>query len=109
MVKKYEKLEEIITKDYEHLGSLFCDDFDQRNKVIDEIERLSEVELKYAKLENDKKTAKRVALLSLLPKVDIATLVAAGISVAEIVMILKFESEGRFIHSKALSFLTKIK
>ena len=40
MVKKYEKLEEIITKDYEHLGSLFCDDFDQRNKVIDEIERL---------------------------------------------------------------------
>ena len=109
MVKKYEKLEEIITKDYEHLGSLFCDDFDQRNKVIDEIERLSEVELKYAKLENDKKTAKRVALLSLLPKVDIATLVAAGISLAEIVMILKFESEGRFIHSKALSFLTKIK
>lgn len=109
MVKKYEKLEEIITKDYEHLGSLFCDDFDQRNKVIDEIERLSEVELKYAKLENDKKTAKRGALLSLLPKVDIATLVAAGISVAEIVMILKFESEGRFIHSKALSFLTKIK
>ena len=109
MVKKYEKLEEIITKDYEHLGSLFCDDFDQRNKVIDEIERLSEVELKYAKLENDKKTAKRCALLSLLPKVDIATLVAAGISVAEIVMILKFESEGRFIHSKALSFLTKIK
>lgn len=109
MVKKYEKLEEIITKDYEHLGSLFCDDFDHRNKVIDEIERLSEVELKYAKLENDKKTAKRGALLSLLPKVDIATLVAAGISVAEIVMILKFESEGRFIHSKALSFLTKIK
>ena len=109
MVKKYEKLEEIITKDYEHLGSLFCDDFDQRNKVIDEIERLSEVELKYAKLENDKKTAKRGAVLSLLPKVDIATLVAAGISVAEIVMILKFESEGRFIHSKALSFLTKIK
>lgn len=109
MVKKYEKLEEIITKDYEHLGSLFCDDFDQRNKVIDEIERLSEVELKYAKLENDKKTDKRGALLSLLPKVDIATLVAAGISVAEIVMILKFESEGRFIHSKALSFLTKIK
>ena len=109
MVKKYEKLEEIITNDYEHLGSLFCDDFDQRNKVIDEIERLSEVELKYAKLENDKKTAKRGALLSLLPKVDIATLVAAGISVAEIVMILKFESEGRFIHSKALSFLTKIK
>ena len=109
MVKKYEKLEEIITKDYEHLGSLFCDDFDQRNKVIDEIERLSEVELKYAKIENDKKTAKRGALLSLLPKVDIATLVAAGISVAEIVMILKFESEGRFIHSKALSFLTKIK
>ena len=109
MVKKYEKLEEIITKDYEHLGSLFCDDFDQRNKVIDEIERLSEVELKYAKLENDKKTAKRVALLSLLPKVDIATLVAAGISVAEIVMILKFESEGRFSHSKALNFLTKIK
>lgn len=109
MVKKYEKLEEIITKDYEHLGSLFCDDFDQRNKVIDEIERLSEVELKYAKLENDKKTAKRGALLSLLPKVDVATLVAAGISVAEIVMILKFESEGRFIHSKALSFLTKIK
>ena len=109
MVKKYEKLEEIITKDYEHLGSLFCDDFDQRNKVIDEIERLSDVELKYAKLENDKKTAKRGALLSLLPKVDIATLVAAGISLAEIVMILKFESEGRFIHSKALSFLTKIK
>ena len=109
MVKKYEKLEDIITKDYEHLGSLFCDDFDQRNKVIDEIERLSEVELKYAKLENDKKTAKRVALLSLLPKVDIATLVAAGISVAEIVMILKFESEGRFSHSKALNFLTKIK
>ena len=109
MVKKYEKLEEIITKDYEHLGSLFCDDFDQRNKVIDEIERLSEVELKYAKLEANKKTAKRGALLSLLPKVDIATLVAAGISVAEIVMILKFESEGRFIHSKALSFLTKIK
>ena len=109
MVKKYEKLEEIITKDYEHLGSLFCDDFDQRNKVIDEIERLSDVELKYAKLENDKKIAKRGALLSLLPKVDIATLVAAGISVAEIVMILKFESEGRFIHSKALSFLTKIK
>ena len=109
MVKKYEKLEEIITNDYEHLGSLFCDDFDQRNKVIDEIERLSEVELKYAKLENDKKTAKRGALLSLLPKVDIATLVAAGISVAEIVMILKFESEGRFIHSRALSFLTKIK
>lgn len=116
MVKKYEKLEEIITKDYEHLGSLFCDDFDQRNKVIDEIERLSEVELKYAKLEaektkieNDKKTAKRGALLSLFPKVDIATLVAAGVSVAEIIMILKFESEGRFIHSKALSFLTKIK
>ena len=109
MVKKYEKLEEIITKDYEHLGSLFCDDFDQRNKVIDEIERLSEVELNYAKLEAEKKTAKRGALLSLLPKVDIATLVAAGISVAEIVMILKFESEGRFIHSKALSFLTKIK
>ena len=109
MVKKYEKLEEIITKDYEHLGSLFCDDFDQRNKVIDEIERLSEVELKYAKFEAEKKTAKRGALLSLLPKVDIATLVAAGISVAEIVMILKFESEGRFIHSKALSFLTKIK
>ena len=109
MVKKYEKLEEIIAKDYEHLGSLFCDDFDQRNKVIDEIERLSEVELKYAKLEAEKKTAKRGALLSLLPKVDIATLVAAGISVAEIVMILKFESEGRFIHSKALSFLTKIK
>ena len=109
MVKKYEKLEEIINKDYEHLDSLFCDDFEQRAKVINEIERLSEIKLKNDKLEEDKKSSKRAALTSLIPKLDIATLIAAGISVAEIVMILKFEGEGRFIHTKALSFLTKIK
>lgn len=72
--------------------------------IVKNIDTLTGAKEKY---ESSKKS--RFIMENVSKSISIDKLLIAGVSVAEILMILAFENDGHFLHSKAMSLITKIK